>query len=59
MSDGTTAIPFGKHKGKTLEEIPSDYLKWMFEAPISNEDLALEAENEYAFREKNGAHFWS
>lgn len=58
MSDGTTVVPFGKHKGKTLEEIPSGYLKWMFEAPISDEDLALEAEEEYAFRERNGSHFW-
>jgi hypothetical protein len=22
-------LPFGTHKGKTLEEIPEDYLKWL------------------------------
>ena len=24
-------IQFGKHKGRTIEEIPSDYLKWLEE----------------------------
>lgn len=25
-------IPFGKHKGKTLDEVPADYLTWLAEA---------------------------
>lgn len=44
---------------KTIEEIPSDYLKWMSEELTDNEDLMIEAENEYEFREKHGTHIWS
>lgn len=27
---GTTIIEFGKHKGKTFDDIPLDYLNWLF-----------------------------
>lgn len=37
--------PFGKHKGKLIEEIPADYLDWWFEKRIvedyANEDWEL------------------
>ena len=59
MGDGTMVMPFGTHKGKTLEEIPSDYLKWMYKDFTDKEDLALAAEEEYDFREKHNTHFWS
>jgi hypothetical protein len=26
---GSTMFPFGKHKGKTLSQIPADYLLWI------------------------------
>lgn len=30
MTD-TTPMPFGKHKGKPLEEVPAKYLLWLYE----------------------------
>ena len=42
-------MPFGKHKGKPLEEIPVDYLRWLYyEADIRDdlyEAVADELEN--------------
>jgi len=55
MSD--TIMPFGKHRDKTISEIPSDYLKWMA-GNLDDEDLACKADEEYDFREKNNCHFW-
>ncbi|MGH8373261.1 MAG: putative quorum-sensing-regulated virulence factor [Gammaproteobacteria bacterium] len=31
MSDSNTVMPFGKHKGKTIEDLPSSYLHWLAE----------------------------
>ena len=30
-TDGKVRMPFGKHKGKTLDEIPGDYLMWVLD----------------------------
>lgn len=30
MSENAT-MPFGKHKGKPLTDVPSDYLLWVYE----------------------------
>lgn len=44
-------MPFGKHKGKTLDEIPLDYFDWCLEN-IDNlrEDLAAEMQNQIDMR---------
>jgi hypothetical protein len=49
---------FGKYKGEDIEDVPSDYLKWLAEN-FDNEEVALAAEDEYNFREVNNKHFWS
>lgn len=31
MNFGKWEMPYGKHRGKMLEDIPGDYLLWLFE----------------------------
>ncbi len=58
----TDKIWFGKHESKTLEEIPSKYLAWLFEEFADNKDsrksdLAEAAEKEYDYRSSNSVHW--
>ena len=47
---------FGKHAGKTMEEIPSSYLKWL--AENAREDhIATAADQEWNWREKYSEHW--
>lgn len=34
---GTVSLPFGKHKGKTLDESPLGYLEWLAKQPPMDE----------------------
>lgn len=52
-------MPFGNYIGKDLEEIPSDYLKWIIDKVTTNDELVQAAEEEYEFRSKWKTHFWS
>ena len=52
-------MPFGVHRGKDIEDIPSDYLKWIINKVTTNDELVEAAEQEYDFREKWKTHFWS
>jgi hypothetical protein len=54
--DGTTIITFGMYNGKTLEEIPSDYLKYVINN-TNDEDLAEAADAEYEWRTEWKKHF--
>ena len=49
-------MPFGKFKGKDLEEIPSGYLKWLAEN-CENDEIATEADKEYSWRTDCNKHF--
>jgi len=55
-------ISFGKHKGKEIEEIPSDYLKWLLEQNFieedSHTDLLEATEYEMAVRDRSYGHFY-
>ena len=55
MNDGTMIMPFGKHKGKTIEELPSSYLSWMVEN-FDEEHLLDAADAELRFRDKHDTH---
>lgn len=58
MSDGTTVMPFGKYRGKTIEEIPSSYLRWISnDCKTASDDLIEEADNELSFRDNHRTHF--
>lgn len=49
-------VTFGRHKGKSIEDIPSDYLKWLAEN-ADNDSIATAADDEYNWREDHGAHW--
>jgi hypothetical protein len=43
-ADGRVRMPFGKHKGIPLEEIPDDYLLWVLDnVPLDNRPSLCEA----------------
>jgi len=48
-------MPFGKYKGKEIEEIPSWYLKWAAEN-LSQDHLATVCDREWQWREKHNSH---
>lgn len=45
-------MPFGKHKGEQIEDLPDSYLRWM--AENLQGDLAQEAETQLQLREGRG-----
>jgi len=55
-------MPFGKYQGKEIEDIPSDYLRWLMDQDWFGEkfeDLFEEVEDEWDIRERSHAHFYS
>jgi len=56
VRDGTIKMPFGKHKGKSFEEIESDYLRWMRDN-MEDDRLNKAAKNELSFRDTHNTHF--
>ena len=55
--DGTLPVTFGKHNGKTIEEIPSSYLKYIIENWDNHPDLQEAADAEYNWRTEWKCHF--
>ena len=53
-------MPFGKHEGELLDEIPTSYLKWLLDAEIDEEEhpeLEEAVEAELGYRDDHGTHF--
>ena len=49
--DHTSKMPFGKHSGLTMEEVPADYLVWLGDSlRKSRKDEALRPEAEAVFQ---------
>jgi len=48
-------MPFGKHKGEEIEDLPSSYIKWLTEN-MEDEEIRLEAGQEYQYREDYTYH---
>ena len=57
MGDVTLPVAFGKYKGKTIEEIPSSYLRWMTLNLDGKDDLIAGAETEIQYRTDHNKHF--
>ena len=49
-------MPWGKHKGKTIEQIPSGYLKWLSEN-CEDETICCVADDEYRTRTDYNDHW--
>ena len=64
-----SVMPFGKHRGEDIEDVPSDYLQWFLtsvDAPPKGDprrdahlDLTSEIESELASRKKYGEGRWA
>jgi flavorubredoxin len=50
-------MPWGKHKDKDIEDIPSYYLQWLAEN-CDNERIAVAADEEWDFRERTNSHIF-
>ena len=46
----TPRMPFGKHKGERLEDIPDDYLEWLLLKIDLRADTRMHVEAEYRLR---------
>lgn len=55
MSDADTIMPFGKHKGTRIGDLPSSYLRWLAEN-CERDDICTAADEEYRWRTDNNAH---
>lgn len=48
-------MPFGKHRGEEIEDLPSSYLFWLAENS-RDEEVAKAADEEWKWREDHGEH---
>ena len=56
MDNDNFRMPFGKHKGTMISDLPSSYLKWLAEN-CEDETVCEAADAEYRWRTDNNAHF--
>lgn len=47
-------MPFGKHKGEDLEDLPTGYLQWLAENVEGRAELVREAELQITLRRGEG-----
>ena len=61
MEDEVYILHFGKFKGLDIEDIPSDYLKYLVESDWFEDkypDFVKPIEDELAFRDRWNSHFY-
>ena len=58
MASEDFVMPWGKHQGKRLASIPSDYLRWLAEN-CNDDSIASMADEVFRWRSDNNEHFWS
>ncbi len=46
-------MPWGKHRGQDIEDLPTDYLKWLAEN-CDDDDVCDAADEEYRWRRDHG-----
>ena len=47
-------MPWGKHKGEDVGDLPTGYLQWLAENITGSDALVREAEEQFALREGRG-----
>ena len=47
-------MPFGKHKGEPIEDLPTEYLVWLADNLTDKPDLVAEAERQLQMRSGKG-----
>jgi len=47
-------MPFGKHKGEPVEDLPTDYIEWLLREANLRDDLAEELQNQLDMRGGQG-----
>ena len=50
-------MPWGKHKGEEIVDLPSDYLHWLAEN-CEHDNIATAADEEWQWREDSNLHFY-
>jgi len=53
-------LTFGKHRGKDIEDVPSNYLEWLVQQNFMEDDHAEQIpiiESELTYRTDHDAHF--
>lgn len=40
-------MPYGKHKGKPMQDVPADYLLWLYDNALRSESATAEALRTY------------
>lgn len=48
-------MPWGKHRGKDIEDLPSSYLRWLA-SDCEDDAIQQAAEEEVKFRDDHNAH---
>lgn len=55
-----TILSFGKHIGKDIEDVPSNYLEWVVQQnwfQDAHEELVTSIESELSYRTDHSQHF--
>ena len=55
MSD--PVMPYGTYRGRTMDLIPSGYLKWLA-TNFEDDEIASAADEEYRWRTDNNGHWY-
>ena len=56
-----TTLPFGKHRGKDVDDCPSDYLRWLVKQDFVEDkypEILKAAEDELKYRDTWRKHFY-
>ena len=55
--DVDSPMPFGYHEGKSISEVPSNYLRWILENVTNRPELLKVVETEMEYRDRHDKHF--
>lgn len=53
MLEDSSPMPFGKYKGKSMEDVPASYLLWLFDEMNDKQTLSPDSQLVKAYIEDN------